>query len=880
VQNYRDPKLAKAVTQLNTDLDHELRLGRETVELTDTSLKVSKGGTVLTTIELKDVQKASVEEGIGIARLVIETKDGAVKEVAFFTKKRIKQFRGLANLVNEHKGGAVAADLPDLEDAPKRRARSSSLAWLLRYMEPYRRKLLIGVFLSILLAGFSLVPPYLLSILIDSVLLAHPAPHDLFLYLTLILLGSYGAITLLTILQGYALNTLGQRVVNDLRGRVYEHAMILPSSFIERMTTGRILSRLTTDVGNTQWLMVWGVPTLTVNMLTLMGIGIILFLLDAHLAIYVLLPVPFIIYALVKYRTGSFMVYHRNWRRSADVTAMIADTVPAYQVVKSFVREGREGKRLEGSLNNLYDAQVDAVKMNLSYWPALGFVTSLATIAIWWIGGNQVLIGGVQLGIVTAFVAYLALFYTPINNLSNVIPFIQQGITSGDRLREITDSEPEVRDARGVQKPEDLGGEIVFDDVTFGYEPYNPVVKDFNLTIPRGQRVAIVGRSGSGKTSISKLLMRFYDVDGGSIRISGIDIRDIDMNHLRSKIAYVPQDVILFDNTVSHNVAYGAPDLKEAGIGPLDVLRACKAAGIHKEIMQLQLAYDTNLGEKGSTLSGGQRQRISLARALIKDPDVFILDEATSDLDVLSEREIYRRMLKLAEGKTTILVTHNMYEAMSVDRAVIMSNGRILEQGTPKDLLAAGGQFTSMFQEFNGENPFEFQADYLKTDLGDVSVKLPPVAPGELKVEQGSRSSEVKVTAGGKSWPNVTPKSPFPLSQPEVIILQNRDGDEVMTIPDSAKLETGSAAVLERATRVNSFIMKVAEIRKVVVRGDELDWYVSTDDGQGVVVNTRGRRNVVALDHKVILIDPHDNISEIDLTRVGRKTLRLLNKTI
>jgi ATP-binding cassette, subfamily C, bacterial len=800
--------------------------------------------------------------------------------VAFFTKRRIERFRGLANLINEHMAGGEAADIPGLDDAPGTRDRTSTLAWLLRYMQPYKRKLLLGILFSILLAGFNLVPPYLLSVLIDSVLLVHPAPHGLFIDLTLILLGSFGAITVLTVLQGYFLNTLGQKVVNDLRGKVYEDAMNLPSSFIERMTTGRILSRLTTDAGNTQWLMVWGVPTLTVNVLTLLGIGIILFLLDAHLAIFVLIPVPFIIYALIKYRTGSFMVYHRNWRRSADVTAMIADTVPAYQVVKSFVREGREGKRLEDSLDRLYNAQVDAVKMNLFYWPALGFVTSLATIAIWWIGGNQVLVGGVQLGIVTAFVAYLALFYGPINNLSNIIPFIQQGITSGDRLREITDSEPEVQNKPGAVRPEDLGGEIVFDKVWFGYEPFNPVIRDFNLTIPRGQRVAIVGRSGSGKTSVSKLLMRFYDVSSGSIRMGGIDIREIELNHLRSKVAYVPQEVILFDNTVAHNVAYGVPDLKEAGVGPLDVLRACKAAGIHKEIMPLQLAYDTNLGEKGSTLSGGQRQRISLARALIKKPDVFILDEATSDLDVLSEREIYRRILKLAEGKTTILVTHNMYEAMSVDNVVVMNKSRMIEQGNPKDLLAGGGQFTSMFKEFNGENPFQFEVDFSKTDLGDISVKLPPVDITKLQVTQGSRASEVNVTAGETNWSNVTPKSPFPLSDPQVIILQDRGGDEVMTIPDSTKLETGSRTVLERAARVNSFILKVLEIKKVVVRGDELDWHVGTEGGKTVVVNTRGRRNVVAMDHKVILIDPHDNISEIDLTEVDKRTLKLLNRTI
>ncbi|HXQ92134.1 MAG TPA: ABC transporter ATP-binding protein [Nitrososphaerales archaeon] len=866
-------------TRLSTDLDHDLKLGREIVELDETSLGVSRDGIPVTEIKLVEIKQARIEEGIGIARLVVETGDGTVRDVAFFTKKKIRQFRALSNIINNHMVGKDFPPILDEDEKPARYNRASTLRWLLEFMRPYKTKLLFGIAFSVLLAGFNLVPPYLLQILIDSVLISKSPPHGLYIDLTLVLLGSYGIITMLTVLQGYFLNTLGQRVVNNLRGRVYEHAISLPTSFIERMTTGRILSRLTNDVGNTQWLMVWGVPTLTVNILTLIGIGIILFILDAGLAIFVLVPVPFIIYALIRYRKGSFMVYHRNWRRSADVTAMITDTVPAYQVVKSFVREGREAGRLDENLDKLYTAQVDAVKMNLYYWPALGFLTSLATVAIWWVGGNQVIVGGIQLGIVTAFVAYLALFYTPINNLSNIVPFIQQGITSGDRLREIIDAKPEVQTKSDAVSPKDLGGDIVFENVVFGYEPYNPVIKDFNLKIPRGQRVAIVGRSGSGKTSISRLLMRFYDVNSGSVKIGGIDIRDIDLDYLRSKIAYVLQDVVLFDNTVAYNVGYGVPAPNEKEIGPLDVLHSCKAAGIHKEIMALQLAYDTNLGEKGSTLSGGQRQRLSLARAIIKKPDIFILDEATSDLDVQSEREIYRRMLKLADGKTTILVTHNMYEALSVDNAVIMSNGKIIEEGKPKQLLAAGGQFSSMFKEFNGEIPFEIEDDLSKTDLGDVSVKLPSVELSRLQITGSERISEVNYSDGTKTWSNLTPRLPFPLSQPQIIILENQLGEEVVTINDSEQLEEKSREALKKASRANNFILKVDGIDKVVVRGDELEWHVTTDEGQ-TVVNTRGRRNVVVMNDKVILIDPLDNISEIDLKKIDKKSMKVLNKTV
>jgi ATP-binding cassette, subfamily C, bacterial len=869
---------SKTTTRLSTDLDHELKLGREVVEVDEKSLRVLRNDLLVHEILLEEINRASIEEGIGIARLVIETKDGSMKDVAFFTKKKLKPFRSLTNAINNHMVSSTRPIL-DEDEKPVKYNRGSTLRWLLEFMRPYRKKLLLGILFSVLLAGFNLVPPYLLQILIDDVLIASRPTHGLFVFLTLVLLASFGIITLLSILQSYFLNTLGQRVVNNLRGSVYEHAISLPTSFIERMTTGRILSRLTTDVGNTQWLMVWGLPTLTVNILTLIGIGVILFFLDAGLAVFVLVPVPFIIYALIRYRKGSFMVYHRNWRRSADVTAMITDTVPAYQVVKSFVRENREATRLDENLDKLYNAQVDAVKMNLYYWPALGFLTSLATIAIWWVGGNQVLVGKIQLGIVTAFVAYLALFYTPINNLSNIVPFIQQGITSGDRLREIIDAKSEVQNKPDAVKPKDLGGDIFFDTVTFGYEPYSPVIKDFVLKIPRGQRIAIVGRSGSGKTSISRLLMRFYDVDRGAISIGNIDLRDIDLDYLRSKIAYVLQDVVLFDNTVSYNVIYGVSNPNETIVGPLDVLHACKAAGIHKEIMALQLAYDTNLGEKGSSLSGGQRQRLSLARAIIKKPDIFILDEATSDLDVQSEREIYRRMLKLADGKTTILVTHNMYEALSVDNVIVMSNGKIVEQGKPEQLLSNSEHFSAMFKEFSGEIPFKIEEDLMKTDLGDVSVKLPMVELSQIQVVSSGRISEVNLQAGENYWTRLTPRQPFPLSAPQIIVLENQAGEEVLTIPDVEGLEETSRGALRKAARANSFILQVNGIIKVVVRGDELEWHLTTNEGP-TIVNTKGRRNVVVMDDKVILIDPLDNISEIDLTKVNSKSLKVLNKTV
>jgi len=322
--------------------------------------------------------------------------------------------------------------------------------------------------------------------------------------------------------------------------------MRLSASFIDRISTGRILSRLTTDAGNTQWLMVWGLPTLIVNLLTLIGIGVILFTMDVRLALFVLLPTPVIAYMVYRYRKKSHRIYHRNWRRSADVTSALSDTIPNYMVIKSFAKEDYESDRLDELLNRLYESQVKVTKMNISYWPFLGLLTSLSTVMMWWFGGEQVIAGTIQLGTLTAFVSYMAQFYGPINNLSNIIPFIQQAITSGDRLREIMEAEPDVKEPEHPKKP-DLKGDILFSNVWFSYDKYTPVLKNINLRIKVGEKVAVVGKSGSGKTTLSKLLLRMYDVDSGEIKINGVNIKDIDLQYLRERVAYVPQEVALFE---------------------------------------------------------------------------------------------------------------------------------------------------------------------------------------------------------------------------------------------------------------------------------------------------------------------------------------------
>ncbi|MBB5254069.1 ABC-type multidrug transport system ATPase subunit [Sulfurisphaera ohwakuensis] len=484
---------------------------------------------------------------------------------------------------------------------------------------------------------------------------------------------------------------------------------------------------------------------------------------------------------------------------------------------------------------------------------------------IWWIGGHEVISGIIQLGVITAFIAYVSQFYGPINNLSNVLPFIQQSLTSAERIREVLEVKPEITNPENPKKPS-MPAEIVLDHVYFGYDPHFPVIKDVSIRIKPGEKVAIVGKSGSGKSTIAKLLLRFYDVNEGKITIGGVNIKEIDLNYLRKKIAYVPQDVVLFDTTVGYNVAYGDENVNE-----VDIVKACKIARIHDEIVRLPFAYDTILGERGTYLSGGQRQRLSIARAIVKNPDMLIFDEATSNLDVVSEREVYEAMMSVSRGKTVILVTHNVHEVMNADKVIVLNQGRVIEEGKPEELLNKKGAFYEMFKEqINEENIFR------KLEISEPKFNF---VNDNIKIESSERRSVVNVIYDGKKYNGLIPKMLFPITNPKFIGFYDENGNEVFLLEDYTKLDKNSRKILETALAYNNLIFSVKKINEINIKGDQLEWDLVTDRGE-VTAYTVGRRNVILLDSKVVLIDKNDNLYEIDLNNLDKNSFKLLAETV
>lgn len=851
--------MTKFKATVRTDLDRNLSLKEELVKIEGSKIRVYSDGKEIFSVD--NIVKLAIESGITIDKLVGYTSDGKSIEIAYFTKKKEDIFKKIIDAFNRNE----EIEIKDEAIEHSSRVSMSTLRWLFGIARKYRRRMIIGAILSLITTGLNLVPPYLLKILIDNVLLSSSHSPSLYTDIILYLIMSYSALALVSSIQNRILNNLGSRIINDLREMLYNHVIKHDYSFIERISPSRILSRLTTDAGNTNWLLVWGLPTLVTNLFTLIGIGVILFTLNVTLAMYILIPIPVIIIMIIKYRRKSHRLYHRNWRRSADITSRINDTIPNFLVVRSFSKENYESKTLRKLLDKLYESSVSINKMNSTYWPLMGFIVNLSTVIIWWIGGHEVISGIIQLGVITAFIAYVSQFYGPINNLSNVLPFIQQSLTSAERIREVLEVKPEITNPENPKKP-NMPAEIILDHVYFGYDPHFPVIKDVSIKIKPGEKVAIVGKSGSGKSTIAKLLLRFYDVNEGKITIGGVDIKEIDLNYLRRKIAYVPQDVVLFDTTVGYNVAYGDENVNE-----VDIVKACKIARIHDEIVRLPFAYDTILGERGTYLSGGQRQRLSIARAIVKNPDILIFDEATSNLDVVSEREVYEAMMSVSKGKTVILVTHNVHEVMNADKVIVLNQGRVIEEGKPEELLNKKGAFYEMFKEqINEENIFR------KLEINEPKFNF---VNDNIKIEPSERRSVVNVIYSGKKYNRLIPKMLFPITNPRFIGFYDENGSEIFLLEDYTKLDENSRKILETALAYNNLIFFVKKINEINIKGDQLEWDLVTDRGE-VTAYTVGRRNVILLDSKVVLIDKNDNLYEIDLNNLDKNSLKLLAETV
>ncbi len=530
---------------------------------------------------------------------------------------------------------------------------------------------------------------FLVKPALDGIFLKKDA--QMLLWIPLAVIFIYLAKGLCSYGQMVLMNYIGLRVVADLRSRLYRQIQKQSLSFFTRHPTGVLMSRITNDAGTLQGAVSDAVTTMFKDSFTLIGLIFVIFYRDWQLAVIAMFIFPLIIYPIAKFGKKMRSVATRTQITMGALTTLLHETISGTRIVKAFGMEEYENKRFSEENERFFKLNIKAVSINAAASPFMEFLGGIGIAAIVLYGGFQVIKGGATPGTFFSFLTALIMLYEPVKRLTNMNNTIQQGIAGAQRVFAIIDMEPEIGNREGAIDLPRISRGIDIENVTFAYEE-TPVLKDINLSIRAGEVVAFVGMSGGGKTTLVNLIPRFYDVTQGRITIDGHDIRDVTVESLRGQIAMVTQQTILFNDTVRNNIAYGDIERSEE-----EIVRAAQAAHAHDFITQLPQGYDTVIGEAGTKLSGGERQRISIARAILKDAPLLILDEATSSLDTEAEIEVQKALDNLMAGRTTLIIAHRLSTIRNADRIIVLVNGRIVEEGTHEQLLAKRGEYFKLY---------------------------------------------------------------------------------------------------------------------------------------------------------------------------------------
>lgn len=704
------------------DLTDQNAFAQQFVVLTEEKLITLPPDGAGKSFPLTSITEAKIVEGLGVDRLDVmvgETRSAALRYSRRHRREMTRLHRKLQRrLPGKKDDGAPASWLEAVEREAEKLdvclkchnkipayaegvcpqcLHKRQILWrMLDVARPYRARIWLGLWVTLVYAFIQVLPPWLTKHLIDQG--AINLDKSAVLYWSVALGVTFIAMEILGGIRLYVLATVGTNVARDLRHQVYAHMHELSLRFFAKRRTGSLITRVTNDTDRLWDFIVFGSVDFIRNILMIIFIGGMMLLLSWKMALITLAPLPIV--AVLTYLRSRKLhaMWGRLWTYWSRMGAVVGDALPGVRVVKAFANEGREISRFDSRSNEYTQKEQEIHKAWTSLGPVVGGTMRLGGVLVWLVGGYLVVNNGNQepytAGTLVAFTGYLAAFYGPIMELVNSNRMVTRAATSAQRVFEILDTPPEIYSKTGAVKKDRLDGRVELRNVSFSYEGAQPALREVSLAIDPGQMIGLAGPSGAGKSTFVNLLSRFYDVTDGQILIDGLDIRDYDVKWLRRQIGMVLQEPYLFHGTVAENIRYGNEDASDA-----EVITAAKAANAHDFVVGFPDGYDTMVGERGQSLSGGERQRISIARAILHNPRILILDEATSSVDSETEKQIQQALDRLVEGRTTFAIAHRLSTLQAAHRLVVLDKGKIAEQGTHSELVSKpGGVYAKLHQ--------------------------------------------------------------------------------------------------------------------------------------------------------------------------------------
>ncbi|NMB34098.1 MAG: ABC transporter ATP-binding protein [Clostridium sp.] len=562
---------------------------------------------------------------------------------------------------------------------------------ILKQGREYWKYLIIAGISLLAITAFNLVTPWKVRQLVDVLSKEDSNKMEMIRNIAIVLAVAYILRAIFTYLNRYLSHVAAWKLVADIRVTVYEQLQKLSLGFYHDKQTGQLMSRAINDTATFEVLIAHAVPDLVTNILVLIGTGVLLFIISPLLAALTLIPIPFLIIGGGIFTKKILPNFREAQGTLGELNAVMQDNISGIKEIQAFNQQSRERRRIEKRANKYTTAILHALKLSAVFHPVVEMISSLGTVIVVAFGGWLALGGHVDTADIVGFIMFLGLFYQPITTLARVIEDLQQATAGAERVFELIDAQPDIVDSEGAVAVENSKGKIAFKNVNFHYDSQSPVLKDVSFTAKSGQMVALVGPTGVGKTTIISLIARFYDPISGEIQIDGRNIKDVTVASLRNQISIVLQDVFLFNGSVADNIAYGSRNTSFE-----EVVRAAKIARAHEFIKEMPEGYDTLIGERGVRLSEGQKQRLSIARAILRDTPILILDEATASVDVETERQIQQAIGELAGNCTIIVIAHRLSTVKKADKILVLKDGEIVERGTHSQLLELDGLYRQL----------------------------------------------------------------------------------------------------------------------------------------------------------------------------------------